>query len=286
MRVGTLLDVRLASDATSVELSAYVRPAYVSLVRENSRFWETGGLEVDLGWVRGLKIEVDSLRTLLVGGLTMATPPEPGPPVEDGHRFALSVDPKEEWLEWRAALPVGSLDSALEAPLPELAPARLSWKSDGILRRSKSRRGWLLPVPGGLLGPADLLSPVEDARDDAVLELFDEQLPMIAEPALKDRGLAFFAIDLPELSPWPLARVAIAAENDDCLVVTDPTRAPMPISAARLVEFEHGWRIEGGPDFDTDWHGAAAVSRDTGDLLGILLVDGREVRIVRPLEVW
>lgn len=288
VRVGTLLDVRLASDATSVELRAYVRAPYVQLVREDTRFWEMGGLEVDLGWVRGLKIEVDSLRALLVGGLTMATPPSPGAPVTDGHRFALALDPKPEWLEWRTALPVGAREASAQASLPELVPAELSWKSSGLLRRSKTRSGWLLPVPGGLLGPADLLSPEADARDDAMLEILGERLPLTAEPELTQAGLAFLAFDHPELSPWPEARVAASSAARDCLLVIDSTQSPLAVAASRLIPIpiEGGWRIENGPDLDPTWHGAAAVSRDTGELMGLLLLNERAARIVRPLDVW
>jgi hypothetical protein len=233
-----------------------------------------------------LKIEVDSLRALLVGGLTMATPPSPGAPVTDGHRFALALDPQPEWLEWRTALPIGALQASSQASLPELVPVELSWKSSGLLRRSRNRPGWLLAVPGGFLGPADLVSPVADARDDALLELLGTTLALIAEPTMTRDGLALLAFDHPDLAPWPAARVAASQAASDCLIVTDSTRAPLAVAAARLLAVEHGWRIENGPDFDPTWHGAAALRRDTGELMGVLLLDEREARIVRPLEVW
>ena len=89
LQVGTVLSVGLASDATSVEVRAYVRPAFVQLVRERTRFWETGGIEVGLSFTRGFRLDMGSLRSMLVGGIALATPPEPGGEVETGARFVV-----------------------------------------------------------------------------------------------------------------------------------------------------------------------------------------------------
>lgn len=292
VRVGTLMDVSLASDAASVELAAYVRPEYTALVRENTLFWEAAGLEIDLGWVSGLNIELDSLRSLLVGGLTMATPEEPGPAVRSGHRFTLSLDVQDEWLEWRAAIPVGSSGGQLPERLPAPVRAELSWKEGRVFRSSETRIGWLLAIPGGLLGPADLLGPAEDARADTTrLSLGGgESIELGVAPARSERGLAVLAYEGAGLEPWPLRLVAPEAEAagpvGDCLVIADPERPPTTLSGARLVPDGEGWRIDGGPQLDAGWHGAVLVERERGLLVGILLHEDGDLRVARPLPQW
>ncbi len=112
-RIGTITSVELAPDAGSIEARARVEGPYVPLVRENSRFWDAGGYTARLGW-RGLTFEIDSLQTLVTGGVAMATPsPErAGGMVQDQTRFEIAPEPEKAWLEWQPLIslhrPAGS----------------------------------------------------------------------------------------------------------------------------------------------------------------------------------
>ena len=128
IRVGTVLSVGLSSDATSVEIRVYVRPPYVHLVRDNSVFWETGGVELGLSLTGGFNLDVGSLRSVLVGGIALATPPQPGGRVGTGQRFTLHGSANEDWLEWGPPLPIGGnlLPDGIRPP--RMLRGMLRWK--------------------------------------------------------------------------------------------------------------------------------------------------------------
>ena len=280
IQIGSVLSVGLSSDATSVEYRVYVRPPFVQLVREKSRFWDVGGLAINLG-MGGLEIEIDSLRSLLVGGIALATPPAGGEPVSTGHRFALHAEPEDEWLEWQPPLPVGSALLPIGTTLPRPLRAQVSWKK-GLLRTTARRQGWVLLTSEGLLGPADLLKASEDARaGSAVLELAGQRFDLSLDPVWEGRGLARVRIGIEDASEWPSELVRSASAAEDCLVVADPA-APIALSAARLLPDPNGWRVDGALAFDPEWHGACVVARSDGRLVGILLIGDGGAVIARP----
>jgi hypothetical protein len=271
IEVGAVVAVGLSSDARSVEVRCRVRGPYASLVREDTRFWESGGLEFSLELMDGLSIDVESLRSLVVGGIAFASPTRPGPTVKTGHRFTLAADPEEEWLEWSPSLPVGGLSGT---SAPGLLRARLAWE-EGLFDSAHSRSGWVLPLSSGLVGPRDLLVAPEDAEGPA-LEVRGQRLPLLAPPEAEARGLARRALAWPEVEKWPAAAVRTPAGAEDCLVIGDPGSAPTALAAARLEADEGQWRVDPAISFDASWHGAAVLARSDGLLIGLLLVvEGR-----------
>jgi paraquat-inducible protein B len=76
--VGVVRTVALADDASAVEFSAAIDPAYAILVRDNSRFWVASGVGVDWGLFSGLSVRADSLDALIDGAVAFATPTGPG----------------------------------------------------------------------------------------------------------------------------------------------------------------------------------------------------------------
>ena len=272
--IGTVLAVGLSSDSTRVEVRVLVRGAYVQLVREDSKFWEVGGLELSFELMNGLDIDLDSVRTLLMGGIAMSTPTQPGAPVRTGHRFELFDGPEEKWLEWQPSLPLGSELLPPGAPLPELLRARLDW-TEGLLKRSDSRSGWLLAIPSGVIGPADLLTGDSGAKSVA-LEVRGERLPLGTIPEQVELGVARRELFWPELAPWNAERVRALKPTEDCLIVSDPVVGPRAVSGARLNPTERGFEVDAALSFDEAWHGASVLARADGLLVGILLVhEGR-----------
>ncbi len=100
IRVGTVRDVGLASDSRKVEMTLLIEAPYRDLVRNNSRFWNAGGIGLDWGLIRGLSLKAGSLETIVAGGIAFATPTKLEDIASSGHRFALAEGPKPEWLEW------------------------------------------------------------------------------------------------------------------------------------------------------------------------------------------
>jgi paraquat-inducible protein B len=100
VRIGTIHMTSLSQDATGVEVKALVEAKYAPLVRINSKFFQTGALDLDIG-LTGLRARLDSLETLFVGGVTLVTPTEPGERAESGAHFNVSESPRDDWIQWK-----------------------------------------------------------------------------------------------------------------------------------------------------------------------------------------
>jgi paraquat-inducible protein B len=101
IEVGAVQDSRLGADATGVDLHVFIRQRYAKLVRKGSKFWNASGVEMKAGLFRGLEINVESMRSLMAGGIAFATPDDPkDEPAKEGAMFPLYDQPKKEWLAW------------------------------------------------------------------------------------------------------------------------------------------------------------------------------------------
>jgi paraquat-inducible protein B len=66
------------------------------LVRNGSKFWNVSGVDVKVGLFRGAEINVESLRSLVAGGIAFATPNDPkSTPAKDGMIFRLYDEPEK-----------------------------------------------------------------------------------------------------------------------------------------------------------------------------------------------
>ena len=286
IQVGVVLSVGLSSDATSVELRVLVRAPYVQLIREGTQFWEAGGLEVSLSMMEGVTVEMDSLRSLVVGGVALATPTEPGLAVRTGYRYALHRAPEDEWLEWRPALPLGNAWLSKGVALPRPVRAQLSWKSGRLIETTKRGQGWVLPVTGGLLGPRDLLVAPEDASDGTISLEMEGQRIVPGLPVWEGGGLARIALGSDTLRGAPRHEPKLArrpGEPEDCLVIGDSAAAPLALAAARLSPADGGWAVDPALPLGDDWHGASVVARSDGRLVGVLLVEDGAGRVAPPV---
>lgn len=105
IEVGSVTATDLSPDATAAQVQVFIAQRYERLVRIGSRFWTVSGVDVNFGLFRGLEVNIESLRTLVAGGITFATPDD-APPAKDGTLFLLHDKPQAEWLEWRPKIPV------------------------------------------------------------------------------------------------------------------------------------------------------------------------------------
>ena len=280
VRVGTVLSVGLTTDGGAVEARLHIQQAYVQLIREDTLFWESSGLEAKIG-LGGLTLSMSSLETMLSGGVGLATPPGASEVVRTGHRFTLVPDgPDDEWLEWQPMALIGSAFLPPGAPMPNPLRAKLAWRQGKWISRERSRQGWVLQTAEGLLGPADLLTPGEKAEGGTVfLEVAGNGLPLVDDPAWSRGGLAAMAAFVTRTT-WPAQRRRVAVEPEDCLAVGDPAATPLPLAAARLSMEAGFWLVDPAVPLDESWHGACVLSRRDGYLVGMVLAnDGEPVRV-------
>jgi len=101
IRVGTVRGARLADDATGVLVSIDIEPRYAPLVHEKTRFWRSGGMGVDFGLFSGLSVRADSLESMMMSSISLATPErKPGERTESGAVFELSDEADSDWIQW------------------------------------------------------------------------------------------------------------------------------------------------------------------------------------------
>jgi hypothetical protein len=286
-RVGSVLSVGLAGDGGSIESRLHILQPFVQLIRPNTRFWDSGGLQAHVG-LTGVTIDIDSAEALLSGGVARAPPPPElagGDVVRTGHRFVMSPEPEDKWLQWQPLVAIGSslLPPGVSPPSP--MRAMIGWKQGRLFSTSRSRHGWVLQTTDGLLGPADLLKPGDKAdAQTVVLEVNGTIVPLNESPAWEKNGLAMLPANASSVK-WPANRIRPGREPEECLVVADPSGVPLPLAAAKLTPMgDGGWRVDGGLSIDPTWHGAAVVSRVDGSLVGVLLVTSRGAANVAMVE--
>jgi paraquat-inducible protein B len=107
IEVGAVRETRLDTNAAAVEIVGVIRHQYAALVRPGSKFWNVTGLDLRLGLFHGAEMNVESLKSLLIGGIAFATPDNPqGQPVEDGTVFRLYPQAEKQWLAWTPQIPI------------------------------------------------------------------------------------------------------------------------------------------------------------------------------------
>jgi hypothetical protein len=107
IEVGAVQDTRLSPDATGVDLQLFISQRYAPLVRDGSKFWKISGVEISGGLFRGLEFKLESLSTLVTGGIEFATPEyADGASARKETGFELCDEPQKEWMTWALRLPI------------------------------------------------------------------------------------------------------------------------------------------------------------------------------------
>lgn len=91
MQIGSVKTVTLLPDGSGVEIRAHILPEYEHLVRKNTRFWNASGVRLEAG-LGGVRLETESVLSLLAGGISMSLPDEQSAPAGDGDHFYLYED--------------------------------------------------------------------------------------------------------------------------------------------------------------------------------------------------
>ena len=107
VEVGAVQKIDLAPNALSADVHVVIYARFAPLVREGSAFWDVSGVNVKGGILKGLEVELESLRTFLSGGIEFASPPGT-PRAKPGTVFFLYGEPKKEWLGWAPKIPIAA----------------------------------------------------------------------------------------------------------------------------------------------------------------------------------
>ncbi len=94
LTVGEVLGWDLGAMAKDVTIHAFVRAPYDRYVHDKTVFWNASGASVQLG-ANGLKLQLESLRALVLGGIGFETPDEDQ--TSDGAQTAAVADERHEF---------------------------------------------------------------------------------------------------------------------------------------------------------------------------------------------
>jgi paraquat-inducible protein B len=88
IRVGVIEAPRLTDAGNEVITNGFIEAPYDALVTSETRFWYTSGFKVSFG-ASGINLDVDSLASLVEGGLTFDTMVSGGTAIEPGESFPI-----------------------------------------------------------------------------------------------------------------------------------------------------------------------------------------------------
>jgi paraquat-inducible protein B len=105
VEVGSVKETKLSADASAVEIHGVIRERFAALVTPESKFWNVTGMDVRVGLFRGAEINVESLKSLILGGIAFATPERVNDrPAQDGMVFRLYDEADKNWLKWSPSI--------------------------------------------------------------------------------------------------------------------------------------------------------------------------------------
>lgn len=283
--VGQILSVGLTNDAATVEARAFIGPNYRELIRENTRFWSTSGLDVKIG-LSGIELDAETLATIAAGGVSLATPNTPGRHAATGHRFELFNSPREEWINWQPRIAIGTATLPPGATTPRAVLGNRRQKGTlGTLGAGK-QRGWLLPLSDGrLLGPANLLAV--EGEGEYAIELSGQEFDLPLGTVKTNCGLSISSLPPgfePKVESWPTAKLRPAKQPEEVIVTCGSDDLTMPIPVERLSmstpDEETCWLVDPSIPLDDLWHGATVLAARDGKLVGMLVRAEGKSRIV------
>ena len=103
IKVGRVTGLSIETGEKDVNAQIFIEERYEPFVRENTRFWNASGLHFDAS-LGGVHANMDSLESVLMGGIAFSTPGAPGPQAKDGTRFSLYRNAASAQRDFRESL--------------------------------------------------------------------------------------------------------------------------------------------------------------------------------------
>lgn len=104
LAVGSVTKVNLSKTAQTAIIQINVQNKFVRLIRTNTVFWRKVAVQADMGLFSGAKIKINSLETMLRGGIDFFTPDNPGEIANADSHFTLSPAAPKDYEKWNPQL--------------------------------------------------------------------------------------------------------------------------------------------------------------------------------------
>ncbi len=103
IKIGAVTKLGFSEGAKQVVVQINVDNGYAYLIRDNTVFWRKSGIQADLG-LFGSNIKVNSLDTLMNGGIELATPSPAGVMSKNRKQFSLQAKAPKDPDKWEPTL--------------------------------------------------------------------------------------------------------------------------------------------------------------------------------------
>ncbi|KFE35202.1 MlaD family protein [Thioclava atlantica] len=238
LTAGHLQNLRLDKDGSGVVVDAFIDAPYNKLLSTQTRFWDTSGFSVKFD-ASGLSLDVQSLATLVQGGVEFETFTSGGDIVDSGHAFRLFtsrdtaensvfqsdvVDPPRYTLLFDdpvQGLEVGSKVQFRGVEAGEVTALAIKIRTDSSGQRYAQQQVTIALSP-------DRLGLARDSKSDAVTQFLQGEVEnglraRIAAIGLLGGTMVIELSDVPDqpkaemnlnADPFPTIPTAPAAEND------------------------------------------------------------------------
>jgi paraquat-inducible protein B len=103
LKVGSVSKVTLSKSAQSVQVQINVQNRYVKLIRTNTVFWRKVAVQANLGLFNS-EVKINSLESMLRGGIEFFTPSSPGEVAKSSAKFGLQSGPPKDVEKWNPNL--------------------------------------------------------------------------------------------------------------------------------------------------------------------------------------
>ncbi|MBW2643857.1 MAG: MCE family protein, partial [Deltaproteobacteria bacterium] len=96
IKVGQVVAYKMEKGGQAVDIKIFIHAPHHERVRENTRFWNAGGVDVSVD-ANGIKVNTESFVAIMIGGISFENPidSEPGPAAKEGDIFRL-YDKRED----------------------------------------------------------------------------------------------------------------------------------------------------------------------------------------------
>ena len=84
VEIGRVLSVELSPDGLKVDARLRIYAKFTKLVTSESKFWASSGIDATFSPISGLRLEMESIETLVQGGVSMLTIANGGVPIKTG----------------------------------------------------------------------------------------------------------------------------------------------------------------------------------------------------------
>lgn len=103
LKIGSVTKIGFAKGGQLLNVQINIDNKYTWLIRENTAFWRKIGVQAKLG-LFGSNIKVNSLDSIMNGGVELATPNPAAPMAKAFHKFKLAPEAPKDLAKWNPAL--------------------------------------------------------------------------------------------------------------------------------------------------------------------------------------